>query len=32
LMKMNLLVNGEKDEGMQSLANLVSVLRGGKDD
>lgn len=32
LMKMNLLVNGEKDEGMQSLANLVSVLKGGKDD
>lgn len=30
LMKMNLLVNGQKDEGMQSLANLVSVLRGDK--
>lgn len=30
LMKMNLLVNGEKDEGLSSLANLVSVLKGGE--
>lgn len=28
LMKMNLMVNGEKDEGLSSLANLVNVLRG----
>lgn len=28
LMKMNLMVNGEKDEGLASLANLVKVIRG----
>lgn len=28
LIKMNLAVNGEKDEGLSALANLVGVLRG----
>lgn len=28
LMKMNIVVNGEKDEGLSALANLVSVIRG----
>ena len=28
LIRMDLAVNGEKDEGMQQLANLVNVIRG----
>ena len=28
LIRMDLAINGEKDEGMQQLANLVSVIRG----